>query len=103
VTLPKAPPPKKKILCRLWEYWKGLLPHKKWLAIGFVFAFPGMGMMRLSSNEELGFDSIGVYGLMITGIALVILIFVAVPLSIIDWRRGKTGFWHDSNHKSFVF
>jgi len=77
------------------QWWKGLLPHKKWFYIGLVFMIPGIIMMRLSYNPESGFGSIGMGGFLLSGIAILILLFVAVPLSIKDWREGKTGFWHD--------
>jgi len=71
------------------EFWNDLHRYQKWLFVGFVLTFPGIGLMRFSYNPDVGFEEIGIFGLLFTMIGLIILIFVAFPISIIDWRKGK--------------
>jgi hypothetical protein len=80
---------------RVSSWWKNLLPHYKWMFIGFVVALPGIVLTRLSNNPGFELDDVGKFGLLLAGIGFLILLFVALPVSILDWRRGKTGFWHD--------
>jgi hypothetical protein len=74
-------------------FWNGLLPYQKWFFIGGIFMFPGIVMMRLSYNPDLGLGDIGLFGLLFTGIGLLILLFIMIPVMIGDLRAGKTSFF----------
>ena len=41
----------------------------------------------------VGFGDIGLFGLLYTGIGLLILLFVMIPVMIGDLRQGKTSFF----------
>jgi len=65
-----------------------MLLHDKILVIGFVpFA---IGIAFLVFN----LTAISLLGLGFVGIGILIFI-IAIPVSIKEWRQGKTGFWHD--------
>ncbi len=62
-----------------------MLLHDKILVIGFVpFAIGMIFFVIYENSVGLGFVGIGI-----------LMFIIAIPVSIKEWRQGKTGFWHD--------
>ena len=79
------------------KFWKDLLPHEKWVGIGFPLMVLGIVLMSIGESVYPDGDTgmIGITSVLLTVVALIILLFVALPLSIKNWRKGRKGFWHE--------
>jgi len=64
------------------KFWKDLKRWQKFFFVGGVFCFPGIGMIRFSYNPDVGFEEIGLLGLLFTMIGFSIWIFLMTPVAI---------------------
>jgi len=70
------------------KFWKDLKKWQKFFFVGGVFGFPGIGMIRFSYNPDVGFEVIGLLGVLFAMIGLFIWIFLMIPVAIIYRNNG---------------